>query len=163
MGLDIAAYSGLTKCAQDDDVPSFVAPRNHKHFRGRADEIEPGARYTWEKADGFRAGSYGGYNNWREQLAKLAGYPAVAEFEGKPVDQPHSAGAWSAAGGPFWELIEFTDCDGILGASVCGKLLMDFREFDERAKAIGGWFYDRYVLWAGAALLASQGGAIVFE
>ena len=47
----------------------------------------------------------------------------------------HDVGAWMADDGPFWELINFSDCEGFLGPAVCKKLIMDFDEFASQAKA----------------------------
>jgi len=85
------------------------------------------------------ARSYGGYNMWREQLAKMAGYE-LTEYDGpfKQKDKAHAAGAWDKSEGPFWELILFSDCEGVIGTAVCKKLAKDFLQWFLRICKIAG-------------------------
>ena len=176
MGLDISAYRGIEKidCVFDEDGdPIDPATREYvdydarayvnPDFPGRADGIENKGVYKAEESMGFRAGSYGGYNQWREELAKLAGY-ALADYTiYGTTTQRHDAGAWAATGGPFWELITFSDCEGVIGPIVSAKLAKDFQEFGERAKGIGGYFYDRYQEWRAAFEMAADNGMVRFH
>ncbi len=90
MGLDITAYSKLKKLdvvfdasgEPIDPVTREVLPWQgymqacvNSDFPGRAGSLEHGACYSYESSIGFCAGSYSGYNAWREALATLAGYP----------------------------------------------------------------------------------------
>ncbi len=160
MGLDITAFKGLEKLAAPDqkfETDLYVNP----DFTGRADEIESGAHYGFEDSIEGWSGPYGAYNRWREKLAKLAGYP---EFNGS-----HAASCWADTApapiteGPFYELIDFADNEGTLGAAVCAKLAKDFAEWDERAQAIGGDWYEAYVEWRRCFEFASDRGAVKFH
>jgi hypothetical protein len=185
MGLDITAYSKLTKldCVYDaDGEPIDPATRKpldwhdytrvyiNPDFPGRADEFEHKACYAYDESHGFRAGSYGGYNDWRERLATLAEYPAV-EYERVPGYEPskqlrRDAAAWQGLceGMPFVELVNFSDCEGTIGTAVSKKLAQDFAEWDERAKAIDDTrFYERYCEWRKAFELAADSGAVHFH
>jgi hypothetical protein len=136
MGLDVTAYKKITR--QDlpleedgyeyDYVRAFVNP----DFPGRADDLTD-SWYSYEDAvDGISCG-YGGYNHWRRELAKLAGWqPAPFEQYGR-VEMREDAAAWAADGGPFWELINFTDCDGAIGTAIAAKLAKDFAEHQSKA------------------------------
>src|SRR5438552_18976423 len=111
MGLDISAYGQITKldgneppaCAEpsagrpDDYFQLIIMPE----FADRADGLEEGC-YGYADRYDFRAGSYGGYNDWRDSLARLAGWRNANQ-------------AFNAKGGAFWELINFADNDGIIG------------------------------------------------
>lgn len=74
---------------------------------------------TW-----FRVGSYSGYNWWREILARLVGIKNLNDF-------------WIKAGGidnrngpePFFELLNFSDCEGTLPYRECKRLLKDFNKW----------------------------------
>lgn len=180
MGLDITYYSKLTKVDVivtssgdmvdrktgkeldwDDNV--FVAYAN-PDFPGRNGSIEDGAAYSYEDGEGFRAGSYGGYNGWRQELAKIAGWPTAPYEQYGRTTMRHDASAWAAKGGPFWELINFSDCEGIIGPEVSAKLAADFAAYDEAAKASEyPFFYDRYTEWRKAFEVASDGGAVHFH
>lgn len=177
MGLDISAYRKITKidAVFDADgepidpttrVPIDYDMRAYKNddFPGRADEIEDRAVYSAEDSMGFRAGSYGGYNAWREQLAKLAGYP-VDQYEqyGKMYDS-HCVACWNGATGPFSELIHFSDCEGVIGPSVAAKLAKDFADFQEAAdKVAEDWFVVQYAKWRKAFEMAADAGAVSFH
>lgn len=161
MGLDVTAYSGLQKLTDDDGKFTVWLGGNDPAFAGRAPEFEAGEVYGFENSIDGWSGGYGKYNRWRELLAKLAGYP---ETNGS-----HAAACWAdtarepITGGPFYELIDFTDCDGVLGTAVCAKLANDFAEWDDRAKKIGGDWYEAYVVWRRVFELASDRGAVKFQ
>lgn len=177
MGLDISAYKQLTKLdalfdesgepvnpVTREPIDEYMKAWENPDFPGRAEGLESGAIYSY--ADAMDGGSmgYGSYNGWREKLAKLAGYPAE-EFErfGKKETR-HDAGAWAATSGPFWELINFSDCEGTIGHVVAAKLAKDFAEHDARAKeAYDGHFYSAYQLLREAFEFASDNGAVRFH
>lgn len=167
MGLDITAYKNLTEfpCVFDADGEPIGAPEKHcsltvnSDFSERADGMKD-AIYIYEDVHSFRAGSYSGYNQWREDLAKLAGYPVADSYRGRRHDQ----GAWNATEGPFWELIHMSDCEGVIGPVTSAKLAKDFAEFQERANAFGGDYWrERYALWREAFEMAAQNGAVDFH
>lgn len=178
MGLDITAYSKLEKldCVFDADgepinpvtrepVEGYFQAHISRDFPKQGDGLTDRAVYSYEKSEGFRAGSYSGYNAWRERLAELAGYPAEpSERDGKGLR--HDEGAWSAKGGPFHELINFSDCEGDIGPVISAKLAKDFADFQDRADAImdhDGYWRDKYASWRRAFEMAAQNGAVSFH
>lgn len=182
MGLDVTAYRKLKRLDvlfNEDGEPvnpqtrealdydDYFRPYASPHFpRHAADLVHKGA-YAFEEAAHVWSGGYGRYNGWREQLAQLAGYtPAV--YERIPGYAPsrelsYVEGAFKAGAGPFYELVYFTDCDGVIGPAVCAKLARDFAEWDERAKALGDGFYTSYRQWREGFELAADGGAVHFH
>lgn len=166
MGLDISWYRECFEIKEplldSDGVPKwgFRAYIN-SHYPERAGQIKNGAVYGHGDHGSFRAGSYGGYNDWREQLAKLAG---CYEATGDDPRHAYSAGAWAATAGPFWELIHFADNEGVIGAEVSAKLAADFATFQERADHHPDeWFCDRYRVWRFAFEQAAHNGAVDFH
>jgi hypothetical protein len=169
MGLDIIAYRKLDPyTTTDTSADGCYVSANEREFESRADGIATGVVYRGCAAEfHFRAGSYSGYNEWREQLAKLAGYPAATDiaepFHASKYGHTHSAGAWIAKSGPFWELITFSDCNGTIGPQTSSKLLMDFithqKIVDEHPDE---WFRELYAQWRHAFELAADAGAVVF-
>lgn len=176
MGLDITAYRKIAKIdavfnaggepidpatreAIDYDMMACI----NSDFPGRADEIEDRAVYSAKDRFGFLAGSYGGYNGWREQLAKLAGYP-VGQYEkyGKMYDS-HCLACWNGATGPFSELINFSDCEGVIGAAVAAKLAKDFADFQSKADECDDFFTLKYAEWRKAFEMAADAGAVSFH
>jgi hypothetical protein len=163
MGLDITAYRLLSKVENpelDEDGYPIAGHQwrcrrieyTDRDFPGRAAGLESQVIYAFTDSFDFRAGSYGGYNQWRDQLARLAGYASAEDCWSN-----HQSGA-------FWELINFSDCEGVIGRNVAAKLAKDFADFKEKAAAIGDqWFFDTYCCWEKAFIMASDSGAVDFH
>lgn len=173
MGLDISVYKQLQKIdaivENDEDgyaqvldpvtrqpLENYFIPYIHPAFPGRADELIDGAVYRHAERFEMDRATYGGYGEWREELARFAGYPATA-------DGSHAETAYESKGGPFWELINFSDCEGTLGAATCKKLAADFAAFqDEADEHEDDYFSSVYDSWREAVEVASDQGAIEF-
>lgn len=161
MGLDITAYKNV-KLIENAEVDSDGYPLdydNHQicfvnsNFPSRECQMIHCGIYDYgDESYGFRAGSYGGYNQFRSELARLAGFKCQYDY-------------WDNAkeSDPFYELIIFADNEGVIGASVSMKLLADFNKNKTNAESVGGYFYDRYLEWIKAFELASQNGFVDFH
>ena len=173
MGLDITWHRNLTKAVgneafdergefrYDDDWRQLYI---NGDFPGRADEIEHRAAYRSEESGTFAAGSYGGYNVWRDQLAELAGYPKAPYEKYGVLGRSHCVACWNGTTGPFAELINFSDCDGVIGAAVSAKLAADFAEHQAKADAHpDARFREKYALWRHAFEKAADGGCVDFH
>jgi hypothetical protein len=153
------------------DVYFLVYP-NQACFRQRLAGTKPGL-YTYTRSTrrhSFRAGSYSGYNWWRDQLSRFA----------LGVDAPTVWGdPRGFRGRPFVELINFTDCDGRIGTRVATKLAEDFKSHAAGAKRFvpvasgedaDGWdetdqksyWLEVYREFARAFRLAAKKGALAF-
>lgn len=162
MGLDITVYTKLRKAAPGegldedgyaDEGAGYVTMYVNPDFPGRADEVEHEATYHVEEAFDFAAGSYGGYNMWREWLAMLGGYTCD-----KMWDEPFDA--------PFAELVNFADNEGVIGTAVSAKLAKDFAAHAETAslRAPERWYLERYNLWRKAfEIAAAENGVVDFH
>jgi len=156
MGLDITAYRGLRALRtlepyddnyDHDDVSFYVNP----DFAGRADGVDCSQAYEAEEAHRFRAGSYGGYNRWREWLASLV----------DTTPQRVWAGEKPAA---FGELILFSDCEGTIGPVVAARLAQDFAAYETKAAESGDeWFMQVYRDFKLAFEMATDRGAVSFH
>lgn len=176
MGLDISAYRKIAKIdavfdasgepidpATRDPIEYDMQAHINSDFPGRADEIEDKAVYKAADSFGFRAGGYGGFNAWRNELAKMAGYP-LGQYEqyGKMWDS-YCVACWEGAQGPFSELINFSDCEGMIGAAVAAKLAKDFAEFQSAAEKVEmPFFINKYVEFRKAFEMAADAGAVRF-
>lgn len=171
MGLDITAYRKLEAAlAQgfdaDGEPLQMGAVRFYRNgdFPGRADDIDESVIYVPSESFEFHAGSYGGYNQWREQLAELAGYPLGEYVQWGVAAESRCVACWSGAKGPFSELINFADNEGVIGASVSAKLAKDFAEHQAKADAHPDErFRDRYADWRLAFEMAANSGAVSFH
>ncbi|MDQ2139558.1 hypothetical protein RBI14_15440 [Alcaligenaceae bacterium B3P038] len=182
MGLDITAYRQLTKldCVFDEDGEPIDASTKepldydlrvyiNPDFPGRADDLTPKAIYSATESIGFCAGGYGGYNAWRDSLAQLAGYPKGTYEQYGQRHESYCQACWDGAQGPFAELINFSDCEGVIGTAVSAKLAADFAKFDDQAIQHSemsnrpDWFYPLYREWRAAFEMAADGGAVNFH
>lgn len=176
MGLDITAYSNIKRIDAhlNDDGEAVYNSSGHQveeyyfhvwknpSFPGRADELVDGAVYAYEDCTGHGVG-YGGYYWWRNELAELAGYP-VGEYEsGHGKEANHFGGVLNSDSGPFYELINFSDCEGFIGTAVATKLLADFKNFYDKAEEIGSNFFEQYKHWQSAMEMASNNGCVSFH
>lgn len=169
MGLDITAYrkavlveavaletmkgSNWEHPKYDDDVHEYVC--SNKDFEERADDMKDGF-YLVGKAEGeqyrFRAGSYSGYNAWRNDLSRMGLKMTAMDLFNSDTTE-----------GPFFELVCFADNEGIIGPRTSAKLAKDFKEFDEEAKGYGTYFYETYTDFRRAFELASGEGFVDFH
>lgn len=179
MGVDITAYKQIKKieCHFNADgepiKPGTDEPMDYDDyeqfyknpdFPGRADDIEDKGVYSCEDADHVFCISYGGYNRLRDQLAKVAGYP-LGQYEqyGKMYDS-YCVDCWHGKTGPFSELINFSDCEGVIGTTISAKLAKDFADFQEKAEAEGDErFLAFYHAMKSGFEMASDSGAVRFH
>lgn len=131
MGLDIVAYSevrfGPEMEAMTDILPGVEEQDlwvNHE-FRDHAPDFptdENGDVKVFftegTKTMSFRAGSYSTYSSFRKTLCKVL----------YDIDDPlviwTEPELWKDK--PFYYLINFSDCEGIISSSICKILLNDF-------------------------------------
>lgn len=167
MGLDIIAYSDIDKIdkpmdgkeyrdkyGRDPDIKTtllyefFFDPENWD-FQQQLRGLEPGV-YSYDNSVSFRAGSYSGYNRWRNWLSVTMIGVSADQVWYNPIDYQYS---------PFYELINFSDCEGYIGTEVSKKLAEDFR--NNRSKVPQGDL-DLYDEWMHAFELASNNGVVIF-
>lgn len=174
MGLDITAYSKLeyietmnTEAWENkywmhrNEMPYRTAHATHwiPALAERAEGIVEDGVYkvNGERFD-FRAGSYSGYNDWREWLS-------VTMLGVTPRTIWQNAAKYQ--GFPFYELINFSDAEGIIGPVVAAKLATDFAVHQKKAEKEGraddGWYARKYAEWRKAFELASDGGMVEFH
>lgn len=169
-GLDVAAYEGLAIVPSPqldrDGMPKALNEiiLSPTHFAERFAGLKAGAVYRYKASFEFRAGSYSGYNRWRNELAKLAGYtPSPYTFDGKTVLR-YDVTVWSGAKGPFWELISFSDAEGVIGPEVCKRVYKDFLAYQVVAsKHPDEYFREFYAKWKNAFGMCAKNGAIIFQ
>ena len=191
MGLDISVISNLEpfvlpegmepwseeydKWINGQDIPEYkevLSMYQAGHWgQDRYGDYPPGV-YLGEITDGFRAGSYSGYGEWRDTLAKVG-----AGFAGGSEE------AWRHDGEdyPFEQLINYSDAEGYIAAPVTDKLCSDFVSFEKEVKDVvdkawlkihptieltgedKDWFLAKWEEWKNAMCDASQDGAVMWH
>ena len=171
MGLDITAYSKLEwiRLPTQQEIDGEVdCGENliwlHQDLIESSNGFGPRCRlgegiYSYAETFDFCAGSYGGYNSWRNQLADFAGHSGW--------DQRDSLS------GPLAELIYFSDCEGIIDSTVAEKLNRDFVNLQDKLTEWisrdlpraheDSYFVRKFRDWHKAFLLASDGGCVKFH
>lgn len=125
MGLDITAHSNL-RFSDDQDEENYDLIRiwNNSHFPDHC-ELEQG---NWEETSetnshSFRAGSYSGYGQFRKILAMCTLGATSVDVWANEEEYVNK---------PFFELINFSDCEGCIGPRVSAELYQDFVDNRER-------------------------------
>lgn len=181
MGLDITAYSHLERiglhhgldawCTNEDHLRAFAYDAFPASFRGIPVEgaqefggttfLIGGCYVPTEKTEiyRFRAGSYGGYNRWREDLATQFNPYGPSDSKDDCAHVPPDPDL------PFYELIWFADNEGTIGPEAAADLLEDFREHGPAYAREHADEYDRqcYQDWMRAFRLAAHGGLVDFH
>lgn len=178
MGLDVTAYRKIERVADwpadaegIDDFAEYV-PRQGYVWQGRTvtsvhpvyvpgdfpehHSLTPGV-YAYAESMDWGAGSYSGYNLWRDWLSRAAlGVPAervwgrnFARFRNRGV-------AW---------LVNFSDCEGFIGAEVCARILADIRAHEAtiRSRADDAARLERLNTWLAGLEMAADGGMLRFH
>lgn len=155
MGLDITAYGNLVLAEakpRGDDYNAWGDSRvdagthvwvNEGWSPPRIGPLVDGLYFIdQDRRLSFRAGSYSGYNGWRNWLETIA-----------------------AGTDAFYELINFSDAEGFLGPAVSAKLAEDFKQNRGNAilKMSDEWDLEKYDQWQGAFALAANNGVVEFH
>ncbi|EBS4516446.1 hypothetical protein DQT32_03320 [Salmonella enterica subsp. enterica serovar Braenderup] len=160
MGLDISAYKNIQKEElkgdYDDERYDRAYEQNwvefythnqpdvfqHEDIDGDYFYSSPNGRLT------MRAGSYGGYSTWRGKLSHLAS-SLPKDADGNP---------------PFIELLQYSDCEGVIGAKCSAKLANDFAIYELDARqALDDYSFAKYKEWRDMFEYASDNGAVKFH
>ena len=121
--LDIRAYS---KCKFDRVWDEEYYERNHDRLINvyRNADYDHGLSeseglYTFDRSSHFKIGHYNAYNWWKERLSYLMLGVSPEEVVKNPDRYD---------GEPFYELINYSDCEGTFGTKTCAKLHRDFHD-----------------------------------
>lgn len=158
MGLDITAYKdaehqhGDSPSEEDYDLGRFWVYGGE--FPERLDGMPEGT-YSGVAVTGFRAGSYSGYNYFRERLSMIGLDAMPEEVWAHPA---------TYQGKPFFELVQFSDCEGAIGPKSSAKLADDFDLYRERAmKELPSGWTEAYDLWRFAFRAVAGNGFVIFH
>lgn len=176
MGLDITAYSKIKFIEvlpsaeawedkyymQDNDTNTFWIWPGHVENPDFPQQIEgadlvPGGVYSYEDSYSFRAGSYSGYNQWREWLCASFTYAIPQNVWKSPVRFQNRH---------FFLLVNFSDCEGLIAGPSAARLLEEFEAHKDEAlkrPVDDTWMLERYNDWLKAFRLAADGGLVHFH
>lgn len=163
MGLDIVAHSKIepvTDLPEDEDdryeagfIRAYVLTGFDQSLRG----LEDG---QWYRSTGdtlhFCAGSYSGYNHFREALSR-------AVYDVDPATVWANPDAYRDR--PFFELINFADNEGTIGPEAAADLAADFDEWADTVheRLDDDYYRAKYDEWRAAFHLAAGSGLVNFR
>jgi len=152
MGLDVRALKNVKliidpRVGEADDLTRVY----HGDFGEQCGDLKDGGYYDCEDENWFCQMSYGRYSYFRNELAKIGGWPEYKidkpeysdpDYENKSFyhRHPNVAAIYNFDGdevnGPFVEVICFSDCEGFICADVCKKLHQDFLDHQDKAEEL---------------------------
>lgn len=185
MGLDIRLYTGVklvkpkSEINHEDGVYGYMEDLERECvdvsktviLQGNTDFpnhfIGEDGIYSYTQYEHVLSRSYSGYSNFRDALAKSVGYTPATKEElitcGMYDDYPlvYQAKVWATEGGTLYELINFSDCEGVIDTSTCKKIygdlgLVDITMLHERD--LEGY----YSLLSACKRAAETNGVLVF-
>jgi hypothetical protein len=146
MGLDVVAFKNAKPSTDEYSTHVYSVTGCENRLDGKTE-----GTYDGEDKFHFRAGSYGGYNEWRNWLSrKFLGVDPREVWDNKE----------KYTGKPFVELIDFSDCEGAFGPVTSAKLAKDFQD-NKDSVVDRSWNQARYEYWQRAFELAAQEGFVV--
>jgi len=161
MGLDIFAVEKARKVSDEfnrdfetlDIEGEVVRVLVNTHFSAH-DHLTDGIYCHEGKSISFGVGSYGTYNGFRDRLSKIAHGVNPNVIWKNPEIYKSSA---------FYELVNFSDCEGVIGPDTAGKLLSDFKKYREEFMSEHDvWEGETYDNWIKALEIASNDGLLIF-
>lgn len=122
----------------------FIAYVNPS-FQAQAGNLRHLTVYGYDEMEHFWNYGYTSYHHWRDLLVDMV------------------SGAWYEKPA-FQELINFSDCEGIICSEVAAKLLDDFDNWDFVASQhVDPNFYALYCQWRDCFKMATHHGAVEFH
>jgi hypothetical protein len=142
------------------DDEGWIAVYNHQCYPEHLAPFMPGFYVESGASVSFNAGSYSGYNAWRELLCK-----AVNNCKPHDIWEDRMPGVVRLR-----EFIHFTDCEGVIGPLYATKLAAEMTDLRCRLAANPpmhfdhqGYFMELYDSWLGAFRIAASDGVVLFR
>lgn len=149
MGLDVSVYTSIELCGpRECDFKAFVIDDS---WRWKIKNLRENGYYKGVCYNCGLSYSYSTHKRFRMSLCKLVGFDSK-DFTEVPEY------------GPFSELIDFADNEGVLDWEVSEKLFEDFENYKELAKIeLEKPWIDFYMQWGEVFKVAKNKGVVVFH
>lgn len=152
MGLDVMAVKNA-KLIENPTVNEAedLTKIYHGYFGDQCGDLKDGGHYDYDEHKWFCRMSYGRYSYFRNDLAKIGGWPEFIvpkpsyddpDYDNKSYyhRHPNVAAIYNQDGdeveGPFVEVVCFSDCEGFISADFCKKLHADFVNHQSKAEEL---------------------------
>ena len=165
MGLDTRVYDNV-KIAdfikiEDEDDYDFITYVASPSWDFKIKNLEKDRKYNGDRVSlDDIAYSYGTHNRFREHLIKMMRRNDLVDYKGEI--------AWDALVKenrlPFYDFINFSDCEGVLDWEINEKIYKDFNDWHNEAKEYfeqDSWAYRNYKSWLSSFDNGRKVGSVV--
>lgn len=151
MGLDITAYKDIKIIENKEPEYYFSSSDFPQSNMPNLEDKE--IQIDFKEEFDFRAGSYSGYNLFRNELCISANNIKAEELWDLKDESLK-----------FYWLINFTDCDGYIGTSYCSILYEEFCKYEEDVKLkLNDYFHQTYDNFKESFRLGRDNGLVSFH
>ena len=151
MGLDITAYKNI-KIIESEE-PEYYFSNTGFPQSNMIDFENKEIQINFDEEFDFRAGSYGGYNKFRNELCISVNNISDEELWASKDESLK-----------FYWLINFSDCDGYIGTSYCKILYDEFVKYEDEVKSnLQDYYHIIYDNFKEAFRLGSDNGLVSFH
>jgi hypothetical protein len=157
MGLDVSTYANLKKVDDRDDA-DFQVYVADEDWEFKVKHLEIGASYCGDRIHRGISYGYSTHNRFRETLIKLINRTDLLDDVGRIIWRDLQ---WSI---PFYDFINFSDCEGCLDHEVSRTIYLDFEKYNDLAKeSLDEYSYSSYRTWMETFKTAMDNGVVVFS
>lgn len=127
MGLDVRVYNNI-KITEKEEYADFTAFVSSEYWKYKIKNLKEGKAYKGDSCFRGVSCACSSHNRFRETLIKLIGRDDLLDVDGKikwnelPDDMP------------FYDFIDFSDCEGCLDWEISAKIYTDFEKYFDKAK-----------------------------
>ena len=153
MGLDVSVYENVRVAEPEEDY-DFYAYQAIPEWHYKCKSLIMGRGYMGERVDSLRT-TYGGHMYFSIELLELIGRDDL--IDGYKIK-------WDDIEGDidFYELINFSDCEGCLDSDICKILLANFFKYEDKVKGMEeSRFTQLYMKWLEMFKCGSEDGSVV--
>lgn len=127
MGLDVSVYKNIELCDEDDDY-DFMVYLPYEAWDYKIKNLIRDAYYNGDRiADVGVSYGYGTHSRFRESLIMMMGREDLLDSN-KEIDYSKLTSDL-----PFYDFIDFSDCEGCLDWEISEKIYNDFQKFYDKA------------------------------
>lgn len=196
MGLDITAYKNIEKVevieheiSNEDYTDIEIEVLNNaktsvfkvyelSYFKEHLGSLEENSYYVYEDDFDMRAGSYSGYGNWRNELARVVckvhniepiNVDPYKKHDDNGRDRTFSETIWNLPSDttiPLYKFINFSDCEGFIGTEYCKIIYQELLDIENNFKEENSnneYFIRKFDEWLIAFEYGSENGCIQFH
>lgn len=154
MGLDVSVYRNLRKPTVEEteneewDVSTHV---DHPSWKYKMNNFEADSYYMADRIDGADVRySYSSHSFFRNELCRITNWEMDFDNCEELKDKP------------FYEMINFTDCDGCLDWEIASILYKNFCDHEETArKEFNNRWFGKYQDWKNVFKEGKEVGSLV--